>query len=141
MKRLLIALIATISLSAQSRSPVPYVSTYGAWTFCTNGMAEGLHVDCSWYTPGTETYSLNIPDAAGSIAIGYRYTVTATLVDGSSKTLTGVVAKNPQNGYTVVPNLVFGGILTTTVIETEEMYPGVRVRVERTAVRMSMATR
>jgi hypothetical protein len=98
-------------------------------------------MDCSWYTPGTETYSLNIPDAAGSIAIGYHYTVDATLVDGSSKTLTGVVGRNPQNGYTVVPNLVFGGILTNTVIEIEEMFPGVRTRVERTEVRMSMMNR
>ena len=130
MKQLLIALALAGCLAAQTQAPTPYLSTFGAWTFCVNGMADELHIDCSWYTPGTETYSLNIPDSAGGVAIGYRYSVMATLLDGSSKTLSGVVVKNAIQGYTTVPNLVFGGIVKATVIDVEEVYAGVRVRVE-----------
>lgn len=130
MKPILIALAFAACLPAQTQTPVPYVSTFGAWTFCVNGMAEALHMDCSWYTPGTETYGLNIPAADGSIAIGYRYSVTATLVDGSSKTLSGLVVRSSVDNCTVVPNLVFGGIVKSTVIDVEEMLVGIRARVE-----------
>jgi len=124
MKRsIIIALIYAGSLLAQlqTQQQVPYLSTFGAWTFCINGIGSLLGTDCSWYKPGTEEYALHIP-ASGSGVVAYNYTVTVILESGVSQTLTGTVKRSDTvYGFTDVPKLVFGGIVKSAVIEVEEL--------------------
>jgi len=93
-----------------------YVSTFGPWPLCVNGALGGvpglLVDDCSWYVPGTETYSLNIRTDSPAADI-YSWGVTVILKDGSTKTVEGVTQRKDDKttGYTEIPKVVFGGIV------------------------------
>lgn len=93
-----------------------YVSTFGPWPLCTNGGIGGipgaLVDDCSWYVPGTETYSLNVWTDSPATDI-YSWAVTVMLKDGSTKTVEGIAARKDDKttGYTEIPKVVFGGIV------------------------------
>jgi hypothetical protein len=141
MNKTILALLIAASASGQAQAPAPYISTFGAWALCASGAAAVLNIDCSWYTPGNETYSLNIPESKGGSAIGYSYAITATLMDGSTKSLAGVTLKNAVDGYTIVPHLVFGGVVKSTTIEVEELFPGAKVRAEGAPVSRLMRRR
>jgi hypothetical protein len=93
-----------------------YVSTFGPWPLCVNGALTGipgiLGGDCSWYVPGTETYSLNISTDSPATDI-YSWDVTVVLKDGSTKTAEGIASRQDDKttGYTEIPKVVFGGIV------------------------------
>lgn len=120
----ILALIAAASIAhAETKA---YISTFGPWPMCVNGALGGvpgiLAGDCSWYVPGTETYSLNIwTDSVATDA--YSYKVAVVLKDGSTKTLEGIAARKDDKttGYTEIPKIVFGGIVDkVTSIEVTE---------------------
>lgn len=71
----------------------------------------------------------------------YRYTVTAVLLDGSEKVLTGVAVKDALKGYTIIPGLEFGGVVKSAAIDIEDMYPGPRTKTQSTPVTLSLAMR
>jgi hypothetical protein len=109
-----LALIAAAALGhAETKA---YVSTFGPWPLCVNGALGGipgmLPGDCSWYAPGTETYSLFIRTDSPAADI-YSYGVTVVLKDGSTKTVEGIATRKDDKttGYTEIPKVVFGGIV------------------------------
>ena len=97
-----------------------YVSTFGPWPLCVNGALGGLPGifagDCSWYAPGTESYSLNIRTDSPATKV-YSYAVAVVLKDGSTKTVEGIAARKDDKttGYTEIPKVVFGGIVVQVV--------------------------
>jgi hypothetical protein len=114
----MIALIVTAALGYAGTKA--YVSTFGPWPMCVNGELAGvpgeLADDCAWYVPGTETYSLNIQTDSPATDI-YSWAVTVVLKDGSTKTVEGIASRKDDKttGYTEIPKVVFGGIVTRVV--------------------------
>src|SRR3569833_2830339 len=114
LKYTIITLIAAATLAhAETKA---YVSTFGPWPLCVNGALAGipgiLANDCSWYVPGTETYSLNIWTDSPATDV-YSYGDTVHLQDGSTKTVEGLASRKDDKttGYTEIPKVVFGGIV------------------------------
>jgi hypothetical protein len=110
----ILTLIAAAALGhAETKA---YISTFGPWPMCVNGALGGVPGipagDCSWYVPGTESYSLNVwTDSPATDA--YSYKITVVLKDGSTKTVDGIAARKDDKttGYTEIPKVVFGGIV------------------------------
>jgi hypothetical protein len=117
-KHAILALIAAAALGhAETKA---YVSTFGPWPLCVNGVLGGvpgiLADDCSWYVPGTETYSLNISADSPATDV-YSYVVSVVLKDGSTKSVEGIASRKDDKttGYTEIPKVVFGGIVVKVV--------------------------
>lgn len=137
-KHTIIMLIAAAALGhAETKA---YVSTFGPWTLCVNGALGGipgiLADNCSWYVPGTETYSLNIWTDSPATDV-YSYSVTVVLKDGSTKTVEGIALRRDDKttGYTELPKVVFGGIVVKVLsIDITEHTVISRQRVGESAV-------
>jgi hypothetical protein len=112
-KHAVLTLIAVAALGhAETKA---YVSTFGPWPMCVNGSLGGIPGifagDCTWYVPGTETYSLFIWTDSPAADV-YSWRVTVVLKDGSTKTVDGIALRKDDEttGYTEIPKVVFGGI-------------------------------
>lgn len=103
----LLAAMLPIGLAAQTNNQ-PSLLTFGPWAACEAGMFPANSWYCLGVTPGSETYQLIIPhETRGPVA--YRYSVTATLASGGTRTLSGVVERaSEEAGYTFTI-LNFGG--------------------------------
>lgn len=136
MKRLLIlAALLAAPLLSQSTQPATYFITYGAWPLCTNGAAAALGIDCSWYTPGSESYMLGI-HSDSPIVTSYVYTIKAVLMDGRAVSTTALVVRNDDKlGYTNVFPILFGGIVNfdTLVVQVVGIDEQLNVITHRTA--------
>jgi hypothetical protein len=90
----------------------------GPWQLCESAVPpQGL---CNGFVPGNEQYILLI-GTQNSAVLGYAYSVTGTLADGTVRTISGVTGRldNPE-GYTgVLVNL--GGPVTNTSFTVEDL--------------------
>jgi hypothetical protein len=121
MNRVLLAsLLTCFSLAAQT-SDAPALLTFGPWAACEAGMFPADSIYCLGVAPGSETYQLVIPNGASPDVIAYRYTVTATLKSGDTRTLSGVLERAAvASGYTFTI-LNFGGPLKDFTLTVENL--------------------
>jgi hypothetical protein len=120
MNRAILAfLLLSFSLFAQT-SDSPALLTFGPWAACEAGMFPADSIYCLGVTPGSETYQLVIPNGGAPDVIAYRYTVTATLKSGDTRTLSGVLERAVASGYTFTI-LNFGGPLKDFTLTVENL--------------------
>lgn len=119
---------ATATPSSGAASQGASLMVYGAWVLCADGVLPASN--CTWYTPGSETYMLEIP-ATNTVATAYSYTISVVLKDGTAKTIQGAVIRDDQQfGYTVVEPISFGGMVeSSTVVVQDLVVAGVRTSI------------
>jgi hypothetical protein len=122
MKFKALAFICSLLLAgpAASAQQTTFLTPIGLWSLCADGIT--IFPGCDGYQPGagTETYMLMI--GGPSPAVAYSWTVTATLANGSVKTLTGVIMRSDNAaGFTAALPLVFGGVVGSSTITVEDL--------------------
>lgn len=115
---LAIIFCATASAQTSSNPDILYVPSVNA-LICEAYSAVGLPV-CDVFVTGSEQIVILIK-ATSSQTHKYNYTVTATMQDGTTRTVTGQINRaDDLAGYTATP-LALGGVavsLQTTVQES-----------------------
>lgn len=92
---------------AQQPEPSTYLSTFGTWTWCVNGVWSPE--ECTWFTPALAEYVLLIGDRDG--ARGYNWSVDAETTAGALVSMRGYVPRHDNGfGWTEVM-LTPGGVL------------------------------
>jgi hypothetical protein len=103
--------IAAASLFAQTDTPSFYLAPAGIWPVCQS--APQVSDFCRGYRPGSETYILLIKGGPAEV-VAYRYRVSVTLEDGSTRTFAGAIERN-GDGVATVPIPTMGIILQNSI--------------------------
>ena len=111
--------VACALASGQTVSnPNILIAPFGIWQVCESSWGAGTP-GCEGFTPGSEQFLLLIK-ASRPETTEYLYTVVATMLDGSTRAVSGRLKRKDNNaGYTST-NLYFGGIAVSFNSTVEE---------------------
>ncbi len=115
---LCIILLCIPAWGQAASNPNILVVPFGIWQVCESSWGARTP-GCSGFTPGSEQFLLLIK-AARPETTKYLYTIVATMLDGSTRAISGQLSRNDNNaGYTSA-SLYFGGIAVSFNTTVEE---------------------
>jgi len=107
-----------LALGQTASNPNILIVPFGIWQVCESAWGAQTPA-CSGFTPGNEQFLLLIK-ATRTETTEYLYTIVATMLDGSTRAVSGQLKRNDNNaGYTST-NLYFGGVVVSFNTTVEE---------------------
>lgn len=107
-----------ILASAQTSNPNILIVPFGVWQVCESPWGAQT-TGCSGFTPGSEQFLLLIKPTRPETT-EYLYTIVATMLDGSTRAVSGQLKRKDNNaGYTSTA-LYFGGVAVSFSTTVEE---------------------
>jgi hypothetical protein len=99
-------------------NPNILIVPFGIWQVCESAWRAQMPA-CVGFTPGSEQFLLLIK-ASQPQTTEYLYTIVATMLDGSTRAISGQLKRNDNSaGYTST-NLYFGGVAVSFNTTVEE---------------------
>lgn len=102
------------------------LTPFGNWSICQNNpsLAADIPALCpagSELVTGKEAYLLLIQGASNGV-IGFSYTIKAQMLDGSSRSFSGVFMRNDQGGKLSASHVeIESGQILSAVVEVQEL--------------------
>ncbi len=113
-----ILLQCIVAWGQTASNPNILIVPFGTWQVCESAWGAQTPV-CSGFTQGSEQFLLLIK-ASQPATTEYLYTIVATMLDGSTRAISGQLTRKDNNaGYTSTP-VYFGGVAVSFNTTIEE---------------------
>ena len=113
------ALVQCVLATAQTTSnPNILIMPFGIWQVCESSWGA-QNPGCNGFTPGSEQFLLLVK-ASRPDTTEYLYTVVATMLDGSTRAVSGQLKRKDNGAGYTSSTLYFGGVAVSFNTTVEE---------------------